>query len=78
MNIYIVEAWRWGDKEDHSYVVGCWDNLEAAKRAAMTHAEYRGGKYQCVVQHSKLNEEMPQDWNATILYQAPMNYMDMI
>ena len=45
MNIYIVEAWRWGDKEDHSYVVGCWDNLEGAKRAAMTHAEYRGGKY---------------------------------
>ena len=37
MNIYIVEAWRWGDKEDHSYVVGCWDNLEGAKRAAMTH-----------------------------------------
>jgi len=72
MNIYIVEAWRWGDKEEHGYVLGCWDNFEAAKQAALNHAEYRGGKYQCVVQNSKLNEEMPADWHASILYQTPM------
>ena len=35
MNIYIVEAWRWGDKEDHSYVVGCWDNLYFIKNEAL-------------------------------------------
>jgi len=41
MIIYIVEAWRWGDNHNHSYVLGCWDNLEAAKKAAIDHAEYR-------------------------------------
>lgn len=76
MKIYIVESWRWGDKEDHSYVLGCWDNLESAKKAADNHARYRGGKYQCVVQQSTLNEEMDSDWSATILYQTPMDYID--
>jgi hypothetical protein len=78
MIIYIVEAFRWGDKENHSYVIGCWDNIELAKKAAIEHAEYRGGKYQCIVNQSKLNEEMPQDWHATIVYQTPMAHMDLI
>ena len=76
MNIYIVEAWRWGDREDHSYILGCWDNLEAAKRAADEHSHYRGGKYQCVVQQCKLNEEMNSDWSASVLYQTRMELLE--
>ena len=78
MIIYIVEAWRWGDNHNHSYVLGCWDNLEAAKKAAIDHAEYRGGKYQCVVQQSKLNQEMDNDWSASILYQTIMDIFEPI
>ena len=77
MNIYIVEAWRWGDREDHSYVLGCWDNLEEAKKIAVDHAHYRGGKYQCVVQQSVLNKQMDSDWSATILYQTPMELLEL-
>jgi hypothetical protein len=77
MNIYIVEAWRWGDNHDHTYVLGCWDNFEAAKKAADNHAEYRAGKYQCVVQQTKLNEEMDSDWSATVLYQTSMEHIKL-
>lgn len=68
MIIFIVEAWRGGDNHQHSYVLGCWDNFEAAKKAADEHAEYRGGKYHCVVQQCKLNAEMDSDWSASVLY----------
>ncbi len=70
MIIYIVEACRGGDPENHSYVLGCWDTLEAAKKAADEHVVYRGGKYDCIVHQCKLNEEMDTDWSASVLYQT--------
>jgi hypothetical protein len=70
MIIYIVEALRWGERETHSYILGCWDNLEAAKKAADDHVEYRGGKYNCIVHQCNLNSEMDSDQSGSILYQA--------
>ena len=76
MIIYIVESLRWGERENHSYIVGCWDNLDAAKKVADEHSHYRGGKYQCIVQQCNLNNQMDSDWSATILYQTPMELLE--
>jgi len=37
-DVFVVEALRWGDREDHTYVVGVFDNLHDA-----------GGKYECFI-----------------------------
>lgn len=68
--LYIVEALRAGDREKHSYIVGVWDSLEEAKRAADCEADYRAGKYVCQVQQCVLNAKMDTDFSATILYQS--------
>jgi len=49
MNVYIVTAYRWGNKEAHSYVVGAFDVKEVAVNQANYEKEYRGGKYECEV-----------------------------
>ena len=47
--LYAVTAYRWGDQSDHSYLVGIFTSKVEAKIAAEFHADYRGGKYACVV-----------------------------
>jgi hypothetical protein len=49
MTTYVVTAYRWGQRNAHSYVVGAYPGLEAAKAAAIEHVDYRGGKYGCEV-----------------------------
>jgi len=56
MKVYIVTAYRWGDRETHSYVVGVFDDKELSILAAKTEKEWRGGKYDCEVVSMKLNE----------------------
>jgi len=68
--VYIVEALRHGDRENHSYVVGVYTTLEKAKVAADDHISYRGGKYGCAVIQAELNQKMNSDWNATLMYEA--------
>ena len=68
--LYVVEALRWGDREQHSYVVGVYDTLEAAKNAADEHAQYRGGKYVCVVVRCPLNGQVSSDWSEALMYQT--------
>ena len=46
---FVVEALRWGDREQHSYVVGVYDNLQDACEASVVEELWRGGKYQCVI-----------------------------
>ncbi|GAB7024734.1 hypothetical protein [Salidesulfovibrio brasiliensis] len=48
-NLYTVHAFRWGDPERHSYIVGVYPKKQAALTAAETEEEYRGGKYICEV-----------------------------
>lgn len=67
--LYVVEALRGGDREAHSYVLGIWDNLEAAKDAARRHVEHRGGKYTCQVNQRFLNDEARPDWCSTVLHE---------
>lgn len=49
MSIYVVTAYRWGQRNAHSYVVGAFTNKTAAIECAEAHVDYRGGKYGCEV-----------------------------
>ena len=56
MIVYCVTAYRWGDRENHSYVVGVFDDLERAIHYAKAEKEWRGGKYDCEIVSMNLNE----------------------
>ena len=71
---YIVEALRWGERENHSYILGLYSDLERAKQAADEHTEYRGGKYQCVVHQCSMDQQMNSDWNAEVLHQTRLAF----
>ena len=58
MKVYIVTAYRWGDREEHSYVVGVFDNEENSIKQAKLETEWRGGKYKCEVRSMELNESL--------------------
>ena len=47
--VHLVVAYRYGLRDDHSYVVGAYTSHDLACRAAADHVEYRGGKYGCEV-----------------------------
>ena len=47
--VYTVHAYRWGDRERHSYSVGVYSKKHAALKAAQSEWDYRGGKYECEV-----------------------------
>lgn len=48
--IYVVIAYRWGDREKHSYTLGAFTKKQKAIDCAESHAYYRSGKYACVVE----------------------------
>lgn len=54
--MYVVVAYRWGKRDDHSYTVGVFSKKLQAMKCAAEHAEYRGGKYACVVESCVMNE----------------------
>ena len=56
--LYYVQAYRWGKIDNHSYVVGVWDNSTEAQSAAVMEESYRGGKYECVVYLCELNQPL--------------------
>jgi hypothetical protein len=58
VKVYIVTAYRWGDREEHSYVVGVFDNEENSIKQAKLETEWRGGKYTCEVRSMELNESL--------------------
>jgi len=47
--VYIVTAYRYGDRERHSYVVTCCSTLKEAEDFAKKEEELRAGKYSCEV-----------------------------
>jgi len=48
-NVYSVIAYRYGDKERHSYIVGVYSTSSKAQRAADREEDYRGVKYSCEI-----------------------------
>lgn len=72
--VYTVHAYRWGDRECHSYTVGVYSKKHAALTAAQSEEEYRGGgKYQCEVIEWTLNSgsEGGQDTKPKIVRALP-------
>lgn len=55
MKIHIVEALRFGDRENHSYVVGVYTDPEKAKEVAQAEEHWRGGKYECEIKEVELD-----------------------
>lgn len=55
--IHIVQAYRWGDREKHSYVVGVYDTMKQAIEQANKEEEDRGIKYKCAIIRTVLNPE---------------------
>ena len=47
--VYTVHAYRWGDREEHSYTVGVYSTKRTALIVAEREKEHRGGKYECEV-----------------------------
>jgi hypothetical protein len=54
--VYTVHAYRWGDRECHSYTIGVYPKKHAALKAAETERVWRGGKYECEVLEWTLGE----------------------
>jgi len=59
---YIVTAYRWGERSNHSYFVGLFDKKHAAIKSAKKEEDYRGGKYKCrVIESPVFNEWRDMD-----------------
>jgi hypothetical protein len=56
--LYYVQAYRLGKMNDHSYIVGIWEDFNEAQLAAKKEEQFRGGKYECVVYLADLNEPL--------------------
>lgn len=55
VNVYVTIAYRWGDHQGHSYIVGVYETKERAKLAGEVEETWRGRKYECEVQEFPLD-----------------------
>ena len=56
-NLFVVLANRYGDNEQHTYLVGVFDEERKAAAAAVAEEYWRGGKYECVILGTRINKE---------------------
>lgn len=55
--LFVATAYRWGERENHSYVVGVFSTKERAEYAADVEYTWRGcGKYECKIDEVSLDE----------------------
>lgn len=58
MKVFNVHAYRFGDRERHSYLVGIYSTKAKAKRASKQEETIRGGnKYRCEIIEIELDNE---------------------
>ena len=57
--VYVVTAYRFGDRERHSYIVGIYDTEATAILASEDEENFRGGKYLCEILQSKVYKLVP-------------------
>lgn len=65
MKVYTVNAYRFGNRERHSYCVGVYSKKRAALAAAVMEEDYRGGKYECEVLKWTLDSGVAGNTNNT-------------
>jgi len=56
MDVYTVTMFRWGNKERHSYLIGAFTKFEKAVKAGNDEVDWRGGKYEAVVQKIEVDK----------------------
>jgi hypothetical protein len=56
--LYIVTMYRWGNRENHSYVIGAFTKKQKALDEGEREAQYRGGKYDPEVLEVDPNQSM--------------------
>lgn len=61
METYVIIAYRWGDTENHSYLVAVCDSLFIAQRYADNETRARGGKYGCRVYKKIMNAPITEE-----------------
>mgnify|MGYP003439954327 CR=1 FL=1 len=73
--VYTVHAYRFGDAERHSYIVGVYSKKHAALKVAQTEQDYRGGKYLCEVLEWSMNIgiEVGKDTKIKTVLALPQN-----
>lgn len=53
---YVVTAYRFANKEQHSYVVGIYDTYDLGKDAGLAETQHRSGKYICEIIGCEINQ----------------------
>lgn len=56
--VYTVTAYRWGNRDKHSYIVGVYSSAYLAIKAATSEDDFRGGKYSCEVLEWEINQDI--------------------
>lgn len=65
--IYVVTGYRWGLRDDHSYVVAVDPDFDKATQLAREELEYRGGKYAMEITRHQIGERCGGD-NPVVAY----------
>ena len=76
-DVFVVEALRWGSRENHSYVVGAFDSLDDAAEACVVEEAWRGGKYVCVIINCSKSKDEIQKQKAEILDELDMKRFNL-
>ena len=61
MTVYVVMMYRYGDHENHSYVLGVYSTRDKAMYAGASEAFDRAGKYSAEVTEWKIDSEVSND-----------------
>ena len=61
METYVIIAYRWGDINNHSYLVAVCDSQFIAQRYADNETASRGGKYGCRVYKKIMNAPITEE-----------------
>lgn len=69
MKAFVVTAYRWGQRQNHNYLVCVCNTLVEAKEAADKEASYRGGKYGCEVVETSI-QGWSEEPSSEVVYYA--------
>ena len=68
MEVFVIIAYRWGDVNNHSYLVAVCDSQFIAQRYADNETASRGGKYACFVYKKIMNAPFTEE--DTLVYKT--------
>jgi len=73
--MYVVVAYRWGNTEKHSYIVGVFTLDKDAISAAELETTYRGGKYSCQVEKCRTDMyDNENQYDTEVIYKTTIPY----